>query len=217
MTKMIFGKKVVVALTGVSYKQLDHWAITGVLRPAVRAATGKGSRREYDFQDLVALKVAKRLRDEGISLQKIRKTLAYLRKHYPGRETHLAEFRFLTDGATIFVVDKDPQRILDTLRGGQLVISLALGEIIEDLHGELKKFAAPREEKVMVQGQTFTVVLTPALEAGGYTVQCNEEPAAISEGETEQEALDNIIDALELCLEHEREWQSDKAEKAQIL
>ncbi|MDD3580787.1 MAG: MerR family transcriptional regulator [Desulfobacca sp.] len=217
MAKMIFGKKVVVALTGVSYKQLDYWATTGVVRPSVRAAAGKGSRREYDFKDLVALKVAKRLRDEGISLQKIRKALAYLEKHYPKKETQLAEFRFLTDGTNIFVVDKDPQRILDTLRDGQLVISLALGKIIEGLQGELKKFAAPREEKITVVGQTFTVVLTPDLEDGGYTVQCQEEPAAISEGETEREALANIIDALELCLEHEREWQAAKAEKAQAL
>jgi len=55
-------------------------------------------------------------------------------------------------------------------------------------------------------GQIFKVVLTPDLEDGGFTVQCHEKPWAISQGETIQEALDNIIDALELGLEHEREW-----------
>jgi predicted RNase H-like HicB family nuclease len=60
------------------------------------------------------------------------------------------------------------------------------------------------------------VVLTPDLEDGGFTVQCKEEPAAISHGGTEQEALDNIMDALELCLVHEEELQAAK-EKAQAV
>jgi predicted RNase H-like HicB family nuclease len=114
-------------------------------------------------------------------------------------------------------MDRDPQKILDTLKGGQLVIALALGEIIEGLQRELKKLATPQEEKVVVEGREFTVELTPDLEDGGFTVQCKEEPAAISEGETEQEALDNIIDALELCLEHEREWQAAKDQESQAV
>jgi len=211
---MIFGKKAVIALTGVSSRQVEHWATTGVVRPSIPAA-GKGTRRGYSFKDLVALRVAKRLKDEGISLQKIRKALTYLRKNFPDVKEPLAELRFLTDGDTIFVVDRDPQRILDTLKGGQFVFSLALGEIIEGLQGELRKIATPKEEKVMVENRTFTVVLTPDLEDGGFTVQCREEPAAISHGATEQEALDNIMDALELCLEHERELQAAKAREAQ--
>lgn len=213
---MIFGKKAVIALTGVSGRQVEHWATTGVVRPSIPAA-GKGTRRGYSFKDLVALRVAKRLKDEGISLQKIRKTLTFLRKNFPGVKEPLAELRFLTDGETIFVMDRDPQKILDTLKGGQFVFSLALGEIIEGLKGELKKLTTSKEEKVMVDNQSFTVVLTPDLEDGGYTVQCKEEPAAISQGETEQEALDNILDALELCLEHEREIQAANAGEAQAV
>ena len=81
MKGMTFGKKAALALTGVSGRQLEHWAAAGIIRPSVKSAAGKGSRREYSFQDLVALKLAKRLRDEGISLQKIRKSLAWLRRH----------------------------------------------------------------------------------------------------------------------------------------
>ncbi len=62
---MIFGRKTVADLTGVSGRQLDHWATTGVVRPSIRSAAGKGTRREYSFKDLVALKVAKRFKDEG--------------------------------------------------------------------------------------------------------------------------------------------------------
>ncbi|MBU4233885.1 MAG: MerR family transcriptional regulator [Desulfobacterales bacterium] len=213
---MMFGKKAVIALTGVSGRQVEHWATTAVVRPSIPAA-GKGTRRGYSFRDLVALRVAKRLKDEGVSLQKIRKTLTYLRKNFPEVKEPLAELRFLTDGDTIFVVDRDPQKILDTLKGGQFVFSLALGEIIEGLQGELRKIATPKEERVMVESREFTVILTPDLEDGGFTVQCKEEPAAISHGETEQEALDNITEALELCLEHERELQARKAGEAQAV
>ena len=207
---MVFGKKAVIALTGVTPRQVEHWATTDVVRPSIPAA-GKGTRRGYSFKDLVALRVAKRLKDAGISLQKIRQALTYLRKHFPDVKKPLAELRFLTDGDSIFMVDRNPQKILDTLKGGQFIFSLALGEIIAGLQGELKKLATPKEEKVMVDGRQFTVVFTPDLEDGGYTVQCKEEPAAISHGGTEQEALDNIIDALELCLEHENELQAAKA------
>jgi predicted RNase H-like HicB family nuclease len=213
---MTFGKKAVIALTGVSGRQVEHWATTGVVRPSIPAA-GKGTRRGYSFKDLVALRVGKRLKDEGISLQKIRQALAYLRKNFPDVKEPLAELRLLTDGDSIFLMDRDPQKILDTLKGGQFVFSLALGEIIAGLQGELKKLAIPREEKVMVANRQFTITLTPDLEDGGFTVQCREEPAAISHGETEQEALDNILDALELCLEHEKELQTDEAGKAQAV
>jgi DNA-binding transcriptional MerR regulator len=212
---MIFGKKAIIALTGVSARQVEHWATTGVVRPSIPAA-GKGTRRGYSFKDLVALRVAKRLKDEGISLQKIRKALAYLRKNFPEKKEPLAELRFLTDGKDLFVLTDDPNVALDALKR-HFVFSLALGEIIAGLQGELKKLAIPKEEKVMVEGREFTVVLTPDLEDGGFTVQCKEEPAAISEGETEQDALDNIIDALELCLEHEREWQAAKGQESQAV
>jgi len=192
---MIFGRKAVIDLTGVSGRQVDYWATTGVVRPSAKSAAGKGSRREYSFQDLVALKMGKRLKDEGISLQKIRKALVFLRKHFPDLKQPLAELRFLTDGETVYV-GRDREKICDTLNQGQFVFSLALGEIIEGLQGELKQFAGPKEEKVRVAGQTFTVVLTPDLEAGGFTIQCREIPGAISEGTTEQEALDTLTEVL---------------------
>jgi DNA-binding transcriptional MerR regulator len=212
----VFGRKAVIALVGISKMQLEHWDKSGIVKPSVKAGAGKGTRREYSFQDLVALKVSKRLREEGISLQKIRKALAWLRKNFPDVRQPLAELRFVTDGLILFVLDRDPEKILDVLRGGQFVFSLALGELIAGLQGELKKFAAPKEEKVMTHGGQFTVTLTPDLEDGGYTVQCDQEPWAISQGETEQEALDNIIDALELGFEHERELQAAKV-KAQAV
>jgi len=161
-----FGKKAVMALTGVSGRQVEYWAATGVVRPALSAA-GKGTRRGYSFKDLVALKVAKRLKDEGISLQKIRKALAWLRKHLPDLQQPLAELRFLSDGQTIFVLDRDREKILDTLQEGQFVFYLALGRLIEDLRGELKELATPGDRPAEMGDRSFSVVLTPDLTEQG--------------------------------------------------
>ena len=103
---------------------------------------------------------------------------------------------------------RDREKIIDTLNQGQFVFSLALGEIIEELQGELKHFAASTEEKVRVAGQTFTVVLTPDFEDGGFTIQCREIPGAISEGATEQEALDTLTEVL---VEHLDQGRKPKA------
>lgn len=151
--------------------------------------------------------MAKSLKDEGISLQKIRKALAFLRKHFPDLKQPLAELRFLTDGETVYV-GRDREKIFDTLNQGQFVFSLALGKIIEELKGELKQFAASKEEKVRVAGQTFTVVLTPDLEDAGFTIQCRKFPGAISGGATEQEALDILTEVL---AEHLAQGQEPKA------
>lgn len=211
---MPFGKSAVMALTGVSRIQLDHWAQKGIIRPSVKAASGRGTRKEYSVRDLVQLRVAKKLRDEGISLPKIRNVLVNLRKELKieiqiDTWTKNKDLRYLTDGDNLFIITKDPQSTWDALKH-KFIISLSIGDIINDLYEELKKFVDKREDKVIILGREFTIIYTPDLVDGGYTVQCKELPAAISQGYTEQEALDNIIDALELCLETEREMLSGK-------
>jgi len=170
---------------------------------------GKGSRKEYSFKDLVQLKVAKRLRDEGISLQKIRKSLQYLRNNFPDVKTPLADLRFLTNGVDLFVLTNRPDVILDTLMG-QFVFSFAIGDIIDGLRGTIKDLQVPQEQQLEVRGRHLTAVLSRDLEDGGYTVSCREVPAAISQGETIQEALDNLWDAIELCLEAEEDLRQLK-------
>src|SRR5512138_2688938 len=66
---------------GISYRQLDYWARTGLVVPSVRDASGSGSQRLYSFRDIVVLKVVKRLLDAGVSLQNIRKAIESLRSH----------------------------------------------------------------------------------------------------------------------------------------
>src|SRR3954466_4531707 len=65
---------------GITYRQLDYWARTGLVAPTIRSATGSGSQRLYSFKDIFILKVIKRLIDAGISLQQIRTAIEHLRK-----------------------------------------------------------------------------------------------------------------------------------------
>src|SRR5690606_1423204 len=65
---------------GISYRQLDYWARTGLVEPTIRGAAGSGSQRLYGFRDILVLKLVKRLLDTGISLQQIRTAINQLRE-----------------------------------------------------------------------------------------------------------------------------------------
>lgn len=183
-------------ITGLTYRQLDYWDRTHLIKPSLHEATGIGSTRLYSFADLVQLRVAYVLREKGISLQKLRKCLAYLKKHAPEIEQPLAQLRLLTDGESVFVLTKDPRVMVDTLRGGQLVWSLALGEIVAEVRGKVAALSARRNYKVAIGGKDYTVTLEPDLEDGGYVVECPSFPGCLSQGETVAEALTMIRDAI---------------------
>jgi DNA-binding transcriptional MerR regulator len=81
---------------GITYRQLDYWTTTGLVTPSVRAAEGSGSQRLYAFEDIVLLKVIKRLLDTGVSLQRIRTAIEFVRERglslrSPGRFMAAAE------------------------------------------------------------------------------------------------------------------------------
>ncbi len=120
---MNFNTKAVLKITGVTKRQVDFWDTTHFIKPSIREASGYGSVRLYSSNDLIQLKVAKTLLDKGVTLQKIRKAINYLKKHMTEIKKPLSELRFLTDGETIFVITKNKKEIIDTLKSGQLVFS----------------------------------------------------------------------------------------------
>ena len=67
------------AWCGITYRQLDYWARTGLLQPSVATAKGSGSRRVYSYSDVLELKVIKQLLDAGVSLQSARRAVECLR------------------------------------------------------------------------------------------------------------------------------------------
>jgi Uncharacterized conserved protein len=111
----------------------------------------------------------------------------------------MAELKFLTDGESIFVLTADKKVVLDTLKK-QFVFSFALDKIFEELNGELKDFSEERKYTVNVKRQKYEVILHPAAE-GGYWVECPFFPGCASQGDSVEEALSMIKDAIRGHLE----------------
>lgn len=195
-----FDTKTVCEIVEITAKQVDYWDKTGLIRPSIAQARGYGSRRLYSFAELVQFRVAKSFKDSGISLQKIRKSLRYLGEHYPNIKRPLATLKFLTDGETIFEVSSNKSIIVDTLDRGQIVHVIALGKLIQDLKSKARISTIKWQEDVNYGGKQYRVLIEPDIEDGGYIVECLDIKGCLSQGETREESLKNIKDAIKECL-----------------
>ena len=128
------------AAAGITYRQLDYWARTGLVVPSVRAAGGSGTQRLYSFRDIVVLKVVKRLLDAGVSLQNIRRAIQTLRDH--GADD-LAQITLISDGSTVYEC-RSPEEVVDLLRGGQGVFGIALAGAVREIEGSVTVLPAER-------------------------------------------------------------------------
>jgi DNA-binding transcriptional MerR regulator len=127
---------------GITYRQLDYWARTGLVEPSVRGAHGSGSQRLYSFRDILVLKVVKRLLDTGISLQQIRAAVHHL--HDRGT-SDLAQVTLMSDGVSVYECTS-PDEVVDLLAGGQGVFGIALGRVWQEVEGNLAELPAVRAE-----------------------------------------------------------------------
>ncbi|NMR30100.1 MerR family transcriptional regulator [Crystallibacter degradans] len=118
---------------GITYRQLDYWARTGLVEPAVRGASGSGSQRLYSFRDILVLKVVKRLLDTGVSLQQIRTAVEHLRER--GVED-LAQITLMSDGASVYECTSADE-VIDLVQGGQGVFGIAVGRVWREVEGSL--------------------------------------------------------------------------------
>ena len=123
---------------GITYRQLDYWARTGLVEPTVRGASGSGSQRLYSFRDILILKVIKRLLDAGISLQNIRKAIETLRQW---GEDDLATMTLISDGTTVYEC-RSAEEVVDLLQGGQGVFGIAIAGAFKEIQGTLAKLPA---------------------------------------------------------------------------
>ncbi|MBU1225681.1 MAG: MerR family transcriptional regulator [Actinobacteria bacterium] len=122
-------------IVSITYRQLDYWARTGLLRPSLAEAHGSGSQRLYSFGDIVQLRVVKRLLDAGMSLKKIRSAMDILRDELSS-EQPLADVTLLSDGITIYAAHSSDE-VVDVFRRGQGVFGIAVGPVQAELEGEL--------------------------------------------------------------------------------
>jgi DNA-binding transcriptional MerR regulator len=122
-------------LVGITYRQLDYWARTGLLTPSIQSARGSGSQRLYSFSDVVQLKVIKNLLDAGMSLKKIRSAMEILQVELQS-DRPLSDVTLLSDGKTIYAAHS-PDEVVDVFRRGQGVFGIAVGPVQQELEGEL--------------------------------------------------------------------------------
>jgi len=131
---------------GITYRQLDYWARTGLVEPTVRPATGSGTQRLYGFRDILVLRVVKRLLDSGVSLQQIRTAVTHLRER--GVED-LSHITLMSDGASVYECTSDDE-VIDLVQGGQGVFGIALGKVWRELEGSLANLPSDRGEATPV-------------------------------------------------------------------
>ena len=116
----------VCSIVGITYRQLDYWTRTGLVRPSVAEANGSGTQRRYSFRDLVELKVIKQMLDAGIELRSARKAIESLRAY----DKDPASARLVIDGASVMLAESDEQ-VIDLVRRGQGVLSVVAIEPLE--------------------------------------------------------------------------------------
>lgn len=127
-------------VAGITYRQLDYWARTDLVKPSIRNASGSGSQRLYSFRDILVLKIVKGLLDTGISLQNIRKAVSKLENL---GVDDLAGLTLVSDGATVYEC-RSSEEVIDLLNGGQGVFGIAVPGLMKELSGDITSFPSEK-------------------------------------------------------------------------
>ena len=129
MAKQSFSGSQAAQIAGITYRQIDYWARTNLIRPSLSDAKGSGTRRSYEYRDLLELKVIKQLLDAGIKLESVREVFNYLRSHV---DTEIAAAHIVISGKAVVLCQGD--QLVDVVRNGQGVLNvLPLANIKSDV------------------------------------------------------------------------------------
>ena len=129
-------------IAGITYRQLDYWARTDLLRPSISDARGSGTQRIYSYRDLLELKVIKRLLDAGVSLQSARRALGLLRSS----GSDVAAANLVLNGSNS-VLATSGEEIIDLLKGGQGVLNIVpLAGVVQELDAAITELTPPVPE-----------------------------------------------------------------------
>jgi DNA-binding transcriptional MerR regulator len=141
-------------LVGITYRQLDYWARTGLLRPSITDARGSGTQRLYSYHDVLELKVIKRLLDAGVSLRQARRAVECLRDDLGG---DMASANLVLAGSDAVLAHSEDQ-VINILRGGQGVLNIVpLNGLVTELNTAIVRFkhtAASADEDASAQSVT---------------------------------------------------------------
>jgi len=208
---MQLGIGAVSEITGASRRQLTYWHGAGLLIPSAKA-TGH---RRYTFPDIVAAKTVVALRRQGCALQKIRKAVSYLRRHYPKNASAdvLASLTLLTDGNVVYMrTDKDA--IMEVVSKQTVLWVVNVGKLILEAKRDTDALPLPWTEHVTVRSRPYRLRVSRDVDDGGYAVQCVELPGAIEQGETAEEAIANGTAAIESVLDFMAKWARTRSSRS---
>ncbi len=151
-------------LTGCTHAQLRYWDSVGLVKPTIQQTGGRsGVPRLYSFQDLVRLRVVRSMKDNGMSLQRIRRAWGYLIRQ--GADP--ARVKFVTDGVSIYGITPDSDEMLDALREGQLAMFVELGRITSTVEDDVSKFELDRDRFLDILRGSEEEVRSQVAGAGG--------------------------------------------------
>ena len=146
------GKKAA-EIVGITYRQLDYWARTDLVRPSITDAAGSGSRRRYSYRDLLELKVIKSLLDAGIRLESVRGAFDYLRAQL-GED--IASAQLVIDGSRAVLV-RDGNELVDVVAKGQGVLSiLPLGGVQREVDAAIVELSPPTGTPAATEAEPAT-------------------------------------------------------------
>ncbi|MCO8128684.1 MerR family transcriptional regulator [Acidimicrobiia bacterium EGI L10123] len=134
-----FSGKRAAEIVGITYRQLDYWARTDLIRPSLADAGGSGTRRRYSYKDLLELKVIKRLLDAGIKLESIREAFEYLRERL-GED--VASAHLVIDGTSaVLVRGNELIDVVNRYQGQGVLNLLPMDGVIEELDTAVQMFS----------------------------------------------------------------------------
>lgn len=202
ITREAFNTKQACAITGMTPRKIRYLDDRGVVKPSIAPARGRGSRRLYSYADLLALRTVKSLRSQGVSLQKVRRCVLFLRKRLRNVSQPLGYCTLITVDNSVWLVE-DERTLMDTVRqqGQRAFLQLSIAAIDSELRRLVLDLATRRTEDVVVGDYAYQVEIDPDHEEGGYVAQVAGLPGCITQGDTLSEVLENAEDAIRTYLE----------------
>ncbi len=131
-----FSSQEVVALTGVTARQLQWWDERGVVKPE-----RQGHRRLYSMQNVMAMAVICELRRKGFSLQGVRKVMRFLDREFGKGLAEIvsrnSDVHLLTDGKHLYL-ETSAKQIVDILKNSnQPILGICLSDAVRQVRAEV--------------------------------------------------------------------------------
>ena len=198
----------VVELTQVTARELGGWIKSGLLRPSVTDGSGRGHRRLFSFQDVVAIKTVKELRGGGCPLQEIKLAVGHLKAHFPEQSSSefLSQLTLLTDGATV-LISNSGREVMEVV-SQQRVWNVPLGKLIRDANSDLDALSLDWQETIDVASRTLHLVITREPGSTSFVATCRELPGLLTTGisfeAAKSSAVERVAELARLRPAHQR-------------